>query len=322
MAPQGETKRRPNLSGTGPHRVRPSHARPALPPFWPHRNQSRFVRAGGVLFHVQEWGAEAFSDGPTILLLHGTGASTHSFADLAPLLAQHARVLAVDLPGHGFSDTSDNNAFTLPGMAKAITALLKHEAIDPLIAVGHSAGAAILIRLALDHAIAPKAIVALNGAIMPMHPFSHPLVSLMAKFLAANPFVPWIFSHQASEANVSRLLNDTGSKVPSAYRKNYEYLLQTRRHVAAALRMMAHWDLQTLSHDLPRLKTKLVLIAGDNDKTIPPESSNAVARVVPHAEVNHFPQLGHLAHEEAPEQIAEIIVSLLNATPQPKAGTP
>lgn len=322
MAPEAETKRRPSRSGASPQRVRPSIAPPALPPFWPHRDQSRFVRAGGVIFHVQEWSADAFPNSPTILLIHGTGASTHSFADLAPLLAQHARVIAVDLPGHGFSETSRSDAFTLPGMANALGALLKHEAIEPDLAVGHSAGAALLIQLALNHAIAPSAIIALNGAIMPMHPFSHPLVSLMAKFLAANPFVPWIFSHQASEANVSRLLKDTGSKVPLTYRKNYEYLLQTRRHVAAALRMMAHWDLQTLSQDLPHLTTKLVLIAGDVDKTIPPQSSDAVARIVANAEVKHLPQLGHLAHEEAPQQIAELILSLLPATPQPKAGTP
>lgn len=297
---------------TGERRSRPGLSLP-VPADWPHRDKSQMIRAGGVDFHVQEWG-----DGPVILLIHGTGASTHSFAALAPLLANQAKAIAIDLPGHGYSETDNSDLFTLPGMARAIAALLKQMGTDPVLAVGHSAGAAILIRLALDGAIAPAAIVSLNGAILPMHPFSHPFVSLMAKFLAANPFVPWFFSKQADGATVDKLLKDTGSKVPEESRACYRRLLQSRRHVAAALRMMAHWDLETLARDLPGLKTKLVLIAGDSDRTIPPSSSDAVARLVAGAELQRLPHLGHLAHEENPELIAGLILSLIPAADKHK----
>jgi magnesium chelatase accessory protein len=67
---------------------------------WPHRTASRFVSAGGIEWHVQVMGK-----GPCALLLHGTGASTHSFRDLAPALAPDFSVIAVDLPGHGFTGT-------------------------------------------------------------------------------------------------------------------------------------------------------------------------------------------------------------------------
>ena len=49
---------------------------------WPHKERSEMVDAGGMRFHVQRFGDE----GPNIFLLHGTGASTHSFRDLAPVL--------------------------------------------------------------------------------------------------------------------------------------------------------------------------------------------------------------------------------------------
>lgn len=280
--------------------------RAVVPSNWPHANHSRIVRADGVAFHVQELG-----QGPKICLIHGTGASTHSFAELLPLLAQHAHVLAIDLPGHAFSETARSDVFTLPAMAAALGALLKTLSFQPQIAIGHSAGAAILIRLALDHVIAPDAIVALNGAILPMHPFSHPFVSLMAKFLAANPFVPWFFAKQAGHGSVDRLLNDTGSRVPAPSRACYTTLLQSRRHVAAALKMMAHWDLETLARDLPQLQTKLILVTGDNDRTIPPHSSDAVARIVAHSERVKLPGLGHLAHEENARCIADLIGALL-----------
>ena len=66
---------------------------------WPNRASSRFVDAGGLRWHVQVMG-----EGPVVLLIHGTGASTHSFRALAPLLAPHFTVVVPDLPGHGFTD--------------------------------------------------------------------------------------------------------------------------------------------------------------------------------------------------------------------------
>ena len=79
---------------------------------WPNREASRFVEAGGLSWHVQVMG-----QGPDLLLLHGTGGATHSWRGLAPLLAQHFRVVAPDLPGHGFTTARRAPDLSLPGMA-------------------------------------------------------------------------------------------------------------------------------------------------------------------------------------------------------------
>lgn len=80
---------------------------------WPHRDASRFVVAGGVRWHVQIAG-----DGPPLLLLHGSGASTHSWRDLLPLLARTHTVIAPDLPGHAFTSTPPAHTLSLPGMMR------------------------------------------------------------------------------------------------------------------------------------------------------------------------------------------------------------
>ncbi len=54
---------------------------------WPNRSASQFVHAGGLRWHVQRFGTELGSATPSILLLHGTGASTHTWREVAPLLA-------------------------------------------------------------------------------------------------------------------------------------------------------------------------------------------------------------------------------------------
>ena len=57
---------------------------------WPNRAASRFVRAGGLDWHVQTMG-----QGPTVWLIHGTGAATHSWRDILPLLAQRPRLMGM-----------------------------------------------------------------------------------------------------------------------------------------------------------------------------------------------------------------------------------
>jgi magnesium chelatase accessory protein len=87
----------------------------------------------------------------------------------------------------------------------------------------------------------------------------------------------------------------------------YGRLLRTERHIAAALGMMANWDLRPLQRDLPRLAIPLTLIAPDNDRAVPPRVAAETAAKVASATVIRVPRLGHLAHEEAPETFAELI---------------
>ena len=130
---------------------------------WPNRGASRFVTAGGIAWHVQVMG-----EGPCLLLLHGTGAATHSWRDLAPLLAQDFTVIAPDLPGHGFSEALPSSQMSLPGIARAAADLLRALRVAPALVVGHSAGAAILAQMCLDTHIAPDVLVSLNGAMLPL----------------------------------------------------------------------------------------------------------------------------------------------------------
>lgn len=270
---------------------------------WPNRTASRFVRAGGLLWHVQSMG-----EGPELLLVHGTGATTHSFADLAPRLARRFRVIAADLPGHGFSAPLPGARTTLPGMADALAGLLDATGADPAVAVGHSAGAAILLRMCLDRRIDPKVVVSLNGALSgfdgPVGRFFSPL----AKMLALNPFVPRFFAWRAADpAVLARLVRQTGSAVPARMVDLYGRLARDPDHVAAALAMMAGWDLDPLRRDFPRLSTPVVLVAGARDGMVPADQVFDLGRRIPGAEVIVLKGLGHLAHEEDPEAVARIV---------------
>jgi magnesium chelatase accessory protein len=231
-------------------------------------------------------------------------------AGLAPRLAERFRVIVPDLPGHGFTDPLPAERTTLPGMAAALAELLATVEAAPLLAVGHSAGAAILARMALDGQLAARLIVALNGALVPLEGLAGLIFAPMAKLAAASGLVPQLFAwHARLDPNlVPNLLRDTGSRPDLRTVELYGRLVRSPGHVAGALAMMAGWDLDGLARDLPRLSTPLLQLVGRNDRTVPPAAARRVAELVPTAELRYLPGLGHLAHEEAPEAIAAAIL--------------
>jgi magnesium chelatase accessory protein len=272
---------------------------------WPNRASSRFVSAGGLRWHIQEMGA-----GPVALLIHGTGASTHSWRRFAPILAHRFRVLAIDLPGHGFTESPRASHLSLQRMAQSVSALLTVLNVKPAIAIGHSAGAAILCRLALDHRLDTVAIISLNGAFLPFGGPASQFFGGIARLLFMNPFTPRIFSwHAYDNATVRRLITGTGSEIDSEGLALYARLFRNTNHVAAALGMMANWDLESLSRDLPKLKSKLTLIAASKDKAVPSDVAFKVQDMVPGCKVILLRNLGHLAHEEKPAEVAEFVFS-------------
>ncbi|UYO54178.1 alpha/beta fold hydrolase BchO [Rhodopseudomonas palustris] len=271
---------------------------------WPHRDRSRFVEAAGLRWHVQQMGR-----GPTLLLLHGTGAATHSWRDLAPLLAEHFTVIAPDLPGHGFTETPERGRMSLHAMAEDIDALLGALGQRPALVAGHSAGVAVLARMCLAGLIAPSGLVSLNGALLPIGGRAGRWMLPLARVLAGSAMVPRLVARFArTKGMVERMIADTGSSLNPGGIELYRGLVCSPGHVAAALTMMASWRLEHLAAELPRLTPRLLLVAGSNDKTIASTDAERVQAMVPGARSVIMPGLGHLAHEERPQDVAGLMV--------------
>ncbi|MEM9589816.1 MAG: alpha/beta fold hydrolase BchO [Pseudomonadota bacterium] len=270
---------------------------------WPNREASRFVDAAGIKWHVQVMG-----NGPVVLLVHGTAASSHSFGDLAKLLYNGFTVVVPDLPGHGFTNLPPASRLSLPSMAADLSALMLALELSPSLVVGHSAGAAILSEMCLDGLIAPDAIISINGALLPFDGVASQFFSPIAKLLALNPIVPKLFAWRASSGSaVERLIENTGSRLEPESLGCYQRLFQSEVHVEAALGMMAGWDLHTLQKRLEGLKCPLILVVGSDDRAVSPGDAFEIRDRLPNAEVVLLRGLGHLAHEEWPEKIAEIV---------------
>lgn len=278
---------------------------PALPPDWPDRDASRHVFCAPHLWHVQETG-----NGPTLLLIHGAGGAGHSWRALTPLLRNHFHLVTLDLPGQGFTRLGARHRCGLDAMAEDIAALMRQEGWQPLAYVGHSAGAAIALRL--SELAPPTAVIGINAALGQFEGVAGWLFPVLAKLLAAAPLVAQIFSKLAGNpAKVGSLLASTGSTIDAQGQALYLRLVRMPSHVDATLAMMAQWTLTGLMGRLADNPTACLFLTGSHDRAVPSQISAKAARQMPNATWQDIAGFGHLVHEEAPEPVADAILAFL-----------
>ena len=281
------------------------------PADWPNAELSRQILCPPHRWHVQETGA-----GDTVLLLHGAGGSTHSFRGVIPLLAARFRVVAIDLPGQGFTQLGARHRCGLQAMTEDVEKLCAHQGWKPTAIIGHSAGGALALRLS-QRLLSPRGqvpkVVGINPALDHFEGIAGVLFPALAKLLAAVPFTAQVFSRVSkSRDRVRSLINSTGSELDSDGITLYQRLVSDRNHADATLLMMAHWDLEKLLADLASVPAGTLFIVGDNDGTVPPKVAEKAAAKMPDARVIHLPGLGHLAHEEAPDVVVGRILEFLS----------
>lgn len=274
---------------------------------WPLREASRFIDAAGLRWHVQQLG-----QGPPVWLIHGTGASTHSWRDVAPILAERFTVVTMDLPGHGYTRGRPRGGLRLPAIAGALAALQKLIGPPPVLVGAHSAGAAIAVRMALDGSHSAP-IVAFGAALLPFPGVAAPIFSGLARLLFANPFAASFLSRVARvDGQVDSFLHRaTGSTIDARGTQLYARLFGAGDHVEGTIEMMADWDLTPIERNLPRLPVPLHLYHGDRDTAIRVSDARRAAALAG-ARLELLGGVGHLAHEERPALAAELIAKALD----------
>ena len=274
----------------------------AVATFWPGADDSQFIDVPGGPFYVRISGT-----GEDVLLLHGAGASGHSFDGVVRALRHKYRFIVPDLPGQGFSALLAPEQVGLAEFADYLISLMTKLDASPRWVIGHSAGAALATQFALQVTAPPKGILGINAAFNPFGSIAAPIFSKAARLLAHNHWLPKLLASPVLRWRATpAMLSDTGSSVDPLMSRCYETLMGNPDHISGTLRMMAGWDLPPLLARLPQLQMPIWLIGAEGDKTIPPERSLSVATNLQHGRCFRLPALGHLAHEEDPEAIAKI----------------
>ena len=235
---------------------------------------------------------------PVVVLLHGFGASLHTWEDWASVLSQDFRVIRYDLPGAGLTGPDASGDYTdARGMA-VLLALLDRLGIQKTSLIGHSMGG----RLAWNFAAAyPERIEKLilispDGFASPGFEYGKPPeigASIQAmRFILPKPILRMSLAPAYADPSV---MTDQ---------------LLTRYHdlmLAPGIRpaLISRLEQSTLKDPNPTLATiqaPTLLVWGDQDAMIPFANSADYLRALPNARLVKMPGVGHLPHEEAPAE--------------------
>jgi pimeloyl-ACP methyl ester carboxylesterase len=127
-------------------------------PALPTPTESGYADVNGIKLWYQTYG-----EGDPLILIHGGFVSTEVFGENIALLAEHRRVIGVDLQGHGGTGPL-GRPMTFEAMATDIAELIKFLGYEKADVLGYSLGAATAMRLAIDHPEVVDRLVLLSGA--------------------------------------------------------------------------------------------------------------------------------------------------------------
>lgn len=280
----------------------------------------RVAVAGGAL-HYRERQPDGESRG-TVVLLHGAS-SDHAdlFGTLAPELSHH-RILAIDRPGHGWSDRLAGAAMADPGrQAAAILQALDQLAPERVVLVAHSLGGAAAAHIALERPERLRGLVLL-GAV------THPWPGGIAWYhhAATAPLIGPLFTRVVAVPLADRLLADGARSVfaPKPVTPGYieaahiPLLLRPATFQANSQDIAA--TLAFVTSQAPRyrsLAVPVIAITGDSDAIVSPViHSMAIAREAPQGRLVLLPGVGHMPHHAAPEIVLEAIDQIVG----PRSG--
>jgi pimeloyl-ACP methyl ester carboxylesterase len=262
--------------------------------------EHRFVDAGGLPTHVALAGK-----GPPVLLMHGWPQHWYMWRDVIPLVAAHARVIAPDFRGFGWSEVP-RAGYEKDQLKRDVLALLDELGVGELTVAGHDWGGYVGFLLALEQPERIKSLLALS--MLPPWRSRDLRIALDAWRLAYMPLLaaPGLGRH------VGRSLAARGLPVrdPFLARLGDERGAATERLYRSFLtRELAPLVRGRFSASDLRVPTRLV--AGSRDVVISERALRDLAAQSDLVELELLPDASHFVVDERPELVAERLLALL-----------
>lgn len=265
----------------------PLEARYAAPP-------SRFVEVAGLRLHVRETGPPAAA---AVILMHGFGASLHTWEDWARGLESDWRVIRFDLPGAGLTGPDPTADYRDERGEQILLALMDQLGLARASVVGHSMGGRLAWRFAADHPerVTKLVLVAPDGFASPGFEYGKAPEVPAALGLMRNalPRALMRMNLEPAYANPQALTDETIDR--------YHDLLLAPGVRGALLDRLKQTRLRDPRPLLARIQAPTLLIWGEQDAMIPLSNSADYLKAVAGARLVSLPGVGHLPQEERPD---------------------
>jgi pimeloyl-ACP methyl ester carboxylesterase len=286
---------------------------------------SHYADLDGPVHWVDFGGPE---DGPRVVLVHGLGGSHLNWALLAPLLAERARVVAVDLAGHGLTHPEGRQT-TVQANSRLLGRFIADVVGEPVVLAGNSMGGMISLFHTAYNPDLVRGLVLVDPA-LPMVFGTRPDPTMLGTFFMYSvPGLGERFLAKAKtappRAQVDRLLElvcADPSGIPEELKQASEHLIGERAKVQGldtAFLAAARSTVFTTSRRgayyaaMSKVRVPVFLMSGDRDRLVNVAAARYVARRHPHWRYDEYAGIGHVPQMEIPGVVSERVLDWMDA---------
>jgi pimeloyl-ACP methyl ester carboxylesterase len=275
-------------------------------------DRADMIDVAGQRLHVRDSGRnDPLQDRPAIIMLHGFGASLHTWEPWAAALADRYRVIRYDLPGFGLSPPDQGGDFSVARDIAVLGALMDRLGLARATLIGNSMGGKVAWHFAARFPERVDRLVLISpdgfaqaGQAYGEAPRIGSALGLMRIFLPK----PLLRMNLASAYADPMRLTD-------ALVTRYHDLMLAPGARAAMIGRLEQAVLEDPAGLLPRITAPTLLLWGARDRLIPVSNADDYLALMPGATLVRFRALGHLPHEEAPDESLVPLLAFLDQHP-------
>lgn len=268
-----------------------------------------FEPSPGVRVHYTD---EGNRNGRTLILVHGFAASVHAWRPWIERLKPDYRLVAIDLPGHGLTQTPDGYRSTLEGNVAFIDALATKIGVSSFVLAGNSMGGAVSVAYAKAHPEKLDALVLVDAAGWPDDKSGPPGFAALFNNPVGRWFIKLFDPRLFATGGLKSAYHDE-ALVTEALVNRYVDLAMAEGHRDVLLTQRTQPVPLWTPVDFHAIRVPTLVMAGEDDELIPSENSRAIAAAIPGAKLILYPDAGHLPMEQIPDTTTRDLRAFLAA---------
>lgn len=235
--------------------------------------------------------------GPPILILHGWGGSSGSWVEVAEILAKEKfKIIIPDLPGFGKSKTPPK-PWNIADYAEWVIDFANSQDWKEFFTLGHSFGGRIAIKLATQYPQRVKKLILCCSAGIKPKPDAETKIIFWLTKIGNAIFTP----------KPLKRFKDTARNLFYIFLRHKDYV-KADRTMRETIKKVLEEDLLS---DLPKIKTKTLIIWGEKDKMVPLKYAYIFKEKIENSKLEIIPKVGHTPNLERPERLTQTILNFL-----------
>ncbi len=273
---------------------------------------SRFlIMPSGARVHFRDQGNRS---GRSLVLVHGSNASLHTWEPWVSLLGDDYRIVTMDLPGHGLTGRVPDDDYGTEAFVATVKAVVAEVGLEQFVLGGNSMGGGVTWQYALRHPADVRAMILIDASGLwswreaasseadnsGERPLAFELLGKTWFRAVARHLDPYTLTVQGlkSAYNNSPVVND------ALIARYYELSLREGTRVATMKRFGSFRADPAAEPDLSVLTAPTLILWGDRDALIPTSVARRFAQVLPRSQLIIYPDVGHIPMEEIPQRSA------------------